>query len=73
MSTVGGYDLHCYCDHPAHDRWQRCVPATFGGRTERDALREAREAGWRFFKENAPADSVAGGKKAYCAACARRA
>lgn len=52
---VSGWDLHVYCGHKGCTRRDE-----FGGISERDAKRQARENGWKFAsgdvfcKEHAP-------------------
>ena len=52
---VGGYTLHLYCEteHPMDGEMEdyRAAHATeFAGRDERAAKRNARAAGWKFYK-----------------------
>lgn len=62
MSTVEGWELHLYCDHPG------CrADAQFGGLNRADALDQARRRGWTInLKLRAPNGSAAGGNLAHC-------
>jgi len=61
MSTVGGYELHVYCDAPDCDERGQFAAVNYG-----DCVAQARAQGWKISSKEAPPDSVAGGKAALC-------
>jgi hypothetical protein len=46
MGLVGCYDLHVYCDDPQSGHKCTAYPGEYTGRTEAEAKRAARAAGW---------------------------
>lgn len=46
MGEVGGYVLDLYCDHPRHPPGD-AMDQFAGVRNRRDAVREAKDAGWK--------------------------
>lgn len=72
MAVVGGYSLHLYCDTGGDAFGETCPHqkgykslrhnAEFMGRNEREAMKEARKAGWKFAEGN---------QLAYCPNCVK--